>query len=437
VSQGSAGVRPTEESPQSDRSLRQILISTDGHAGADLWDYKPYLEQRWHDEFDAWAATFHDAWTEADPDRPANHRLGVASASAPLNWDSAMRLDYLDGQGIAAEVLFPNTAPPFYPSGALTSPGPRTRDEFEVRFAGLRAHNRWLADFCSQAPDRWAGFAQVFLDDVDAAIAEVRRAKEAGLRGVLLPNDHVLKMVNLYYPHLDPLWAVCAELGLPVHRHTNFPTESVQEGGNASALVGMVETQFYIVRAVGHMILSGAFERHPDLVFVVTEITAASELPGYLARLDGMAGLHLGAGTPLYEQIKDAIAALRRKPSEYFATNVFVAGPTHDLRQAHDLGTPNLMWGADVPHSEGTSPFTLEVLRTTMCDLLEDDITALLSTRAADVYGFDLERLRTVADRIGPTLEEIKTPLPPEQRPRFPEDTRCTVFLDRAAMARN
>jgi predicted TIM-barrel fold metal-dependent hydrolase len=437
VSQGSAGVRPTEESPQSDRSLRQILISTDGHAGADLWDYKPYLEQRWHDEFDAWAATFHDAWAEADPDRPANHRLGVASASAPLNWDSAMRLDYLDGQGIAAEVLFPNTAPPFYPSGALTSPGPRTRDELELRFAGLRAHNRWLADFCSQAPDRWAGFAQVFLDDVDAAIAEVGRAKEAGLRGVLLPNDHVLKMVNLYYPHLDPLWAVCAELGMPVHRHTNFPTESVQEGGNASALIGMVETQFYIVRAVGHMILSGAFERHPDLVFVVTEITAASELPGYLARLDGMAGLHLGAGTPLYEQIKDAIAALRRKPSEYFATNVFVAGPTHDLRQAHDLGTPNLMWGADVPHSEGTSPFTLEVLRTTMCDLPEDDITALLSTRAADVYGFDLERLRTVADRIGPTLEEIKTPLPPEQRPRFPEDTRCTVFLDRATMARN
>jgi predicted TIM-barrel fold metal-dependent hydrolase len=415
---------------------RQVVISTDGHAGADLWDYKPYLERRYHEQFDAWAGTFHDAWAEeTDQERPLNHRLGVASATAPLNWDATMRLEYLDGQGIAAEVLFPNTAPPFYPSGALTSPGPRTSEEFEIRFAGLRAHNRWLADFCARAPDRWAGFAQVFLDDVDAAVAETRWAKEAGLKGVLLPSDHVLKMANLYYPHLDPLWAVCAELELPVHRHASFPTESVREGGNASALVGMLETQFYILRSIGHMILSGAFERHPDLTFVITEITAASEIPGYLARLDGMAGMGLGAGTPLYEHIKDAIAALHRKPSEYFATNCYVAGPTHDLRPAHDLGTPNIMWGADVPHAEGTSPFTLEVLRTTMYDLPDDDITALLSTRAAEVYDFHLDRLQSVADRIGPTLEQIKTPLPPEQRPRFPEDTRCTVFMDRAALA--
>lgn len=413
-------------------SHRQVLISSDGHAGADLLDYKPYLARRWHDEFDAWATNFRDAWVEEnDQDRPVNQRLGVASAGAPLNWDGPLRLEHLDEQGIAAEVLFPNTSPPFYPSGALTSPGPRTSDEFDRRFAGLRAHNRWMADFCRQAPDRWAGFAQVFLDDIDAAVAEVHWAKEVGLRGILLPADHVLKLANLYYPHLDPLWAACAEVGLPIHRHASFPTESVWEGGDASALVGMVETQFFSIRSLGHLILSGAFERHPDLVFVLTEITAAVELPGYLARLDGLAGLGLGAGTPLYEHIKDALAALTRKPSEYFATNCFVAGPTHDLRPAHDLGTPNLMWGADVPHAEGTSPYTLEVLRTTMSDLPEDDITALLSTRAADVYGFDLASLQDLADRIGPTMAEIQTPLPPEERPRFPEDTRCTVFLAR------
>ena len=413
-------------------SQRQVLISSDGHAGADLLDYKPYLERRWHDEFDGWAANFRDAWVEEnDQDRPVNQRLGVASAGAPLNWDGPLRLEHLDEQGIAAEVLFPNTSPPFYPSGALTSPGPRTSEEFDRRFAGLRAHNRWMADFCAQAPDRWAGFAQVFLDDIDAAVAEVHWAKEAGLRGILLPADHVLKLANLYYPHLDPLWAACAEVGLPIHRHASFPTESVWEGGDASALVGMVETQFFSIRSLGHLILSGAFERHPDLVFVLTEITAAAELPGYLARLDGLAGLGLGARTPLYEHIKDALAVLTRKPSEYFATNCFVAGPTHDLRPAHDLGTPNLMWGADVPHAEGTSPYTLEVLRTTMSDLPEDDITSLLSTRAADVYGFDLASLQHLADRIGPTMDEIQTPLPPEERPRFPEDTRCTVFLAR------
>ena len=413
----------------------QIVFSTDGHCGADLWDYKPYLEQQYHAAFDEWANGFRDAWAEGtDQDRDANHRVGVASMTAPLNWDARMRLEYLDSQGIAAEVLFPNTAPPFYPSGALTAAGPRSAEEYELRFAGLRAHNRWLVDFCSEAPDRWAGFAQVFLDDVDDAIAEARAAKEGGLRGVLLPNDHVLRMANLYYPHLDPLWAVCAELELPVHRHTNFPTESVEEGGNAAALIGMVEMQFYVVRAIGHMILSGVFERHPDLVFIITEITSASEIPAYLARLDGMTRMTgMGDGTPLVEHVAEALGALRRTPSEYFATNCYVAGPTHDLRQAHDAGVPNLMWGADVPHSEGTSPFTLEALRTVMWDLPESDLNDLLATRAAKVYDFDLGSLQSIADRIGPTVEQIKTPLALEDRPKFPQDTRCTIFNQQTA----
>ena len=409
----------------------QILFSTDGHCGADLRGYKPYLERRYHEAFDDWADAFHDAWAEeTDQDRDPNHRSGVASMMAPLNWDAPMRLEYLDGQGIAAEVLFPNTAPPFYPSGALTSPGPRTREEYELRFAGLRAHNRWLADFCSEAPNRWAGFAQVFLDDVDQAIAEVRWAKDAGLRGVLLPNDHVLRMANLYYPAYDPLWAVCAELGLPVHRHTNFPTESVHEGGNAAALVGMVEMQFYIVRAIGHMILSGAFERHPELMFVVTEITSAAEIPSYLAKLDAMTtGMSMmGEATPLKEHVNEALAALRRTPSEYFASNCYIAGPTHDLRQSYDLGTPNLMWGADVPHAEGTSPYTVEAIRLMLHDLPDDALDELLATRAAAIYGFDVDELQTIADRIGPTRREIRTPLGTDEVPKFPQETRCTIF---------
>jgi len=414
---------------------RQVLISTDGHCGAPHRDYKVYLEKRFHDQFDEWARTFYDPWEEeTDRERSPNHRLGLASAKAQMNWDAAMRLEHIDSQGIAAEVLFPNTAPPFYPSGVLSSPGPRNRQEYELRFAGLRAYNRWLADFCRQAPDRWAGFAQIFLDDIDDAVAEVRRAKEAGLRGVMLPSDHVLQMANLYYPHYDPLWAVCAELEMPVHRHAAFPTESVHEGGKASALIGMIEGNFYGIRGIGHMILSGVFERHPNLVFITTEITSASEIPAYLAKLDIMVRLNLGAGTPLHEHVGDAVAALRRAPSEYFASNCFVAGPTHDLRQAYDLGMPNLMWGADVPHSEGTSPYTLEALRTTVWDLPESELETILAKRAAEVYGFDLAKLQPIADRIGPTMKQIKTALPPEERPKYPEETRCTVFMDAAAL---
>jgi len=36
--------------------------------------------------------------------------------------------------------------------------------------AGIRAHNRWLADFCGCSPERRAGIGQIFLNNVDDAI---------------------------------------------------------------------------------------------------------------------------------------------------------------------------------------------------------------------------------------------------------------------------
>ena len=86
-------------------------------------------------------------------------------------------------------MLFPNTVPPFFAQGNLTALEPTAAD-YERRWAGLQAHNRWLADFCAAAPGRRAGLAQIFLNDVDDALAEVRWAKENMdvFGGILLPN---------------------------------------------------------------------------------------------------------------------------------------------------------------------------------------------------------------------------------------------------------
>jgi predicted TIM-barrel fold metal-dependent hydrolase len=57
------------------------------------------------------------------------------------------------------------------------------------RWAGLQAHNRWLVDFCADAPGRRAGIVQITLHDIEASVAEIRWAHDAGLRGgVLLPG---------------------------------------------------------------------------------------------------------------------------------------------------------------------------------------------------------------------------------------------------------
>ena len=150
---------------------RYIVISADGHAGGSIGGYRPYLDREWLDEFDAWAATYEIPYEDLLGDK------------GERNWDSARRRSDLELDGQVAEVIFPNTVPPFFPKVALTSQPPAlTAGDMDRRWAGLQAHNRWLADFCADAPGRRAGVAQITLYDIEASVAEVRRTHAAGLR---------------------------------------------------------------------------------------------------------------------------------------------------------------------------------------------------------------------------------------------------------------
>ena len=408
---------------------RYIVISTDGHCGGQIQDYKPYLDKHYHDDFESWAKDFHDGWAETDKAAQAanpDRRLGQASYEAPLNWESERRLKVMEQQGVVAEVLFPNTAPPFYPSGIQTTPAPRTPEEYEYRWAGLQAHNRWLADFCSDTPGRRAGLVQVFLDNVEHTVAEIRWAKEAGLMGVMLPGPHVLKMINLYYPEYDPIWAVCQELDMPVCIHDLWPMESADIGGEGAHLAGLFEINFYSRRQIGHLIAAAVFERFPDLKVAATELKDGSAVPSWLAGLDARVDATLRYPEHYTWQVS-AARKLKRKPSEYFESNVFLAGPL-DLLDSIDEGSPNLMFGADLPHAEGTWPYTTEVMRLALPRLSEEERCKFLFERQAYVYGFDLGFLQKIANEVGPLLEEVRKPISVNDLPNWPEETRCTTL---------
>ena len=132
-----------------------------------------------------------------------------------------MRNGQQDADGVVGEVIFPNTVPPFFPGFVLFAPPPKPED-YEHRLAGIRAHNRWLEDFCGQFPERRAGIGQIFVNDLDDAIEDVKWIKEHNLRGGMLlptvpPDATWLKPYN--HPDYDRLWAVCEDLDVPVNCH--------------------------------------------------------------------------------------------------------------------------------------------------------------------------------------------------------------------------
>ncbi|MBC9711829.1 amidohydrolase [Streptomyces sp. TRM66268-LWL] len=401
---------------------RYTVISADCHAGADLLDYKPYLESRHHEAFDAWAATYVNPYED------------LLADTADKNWNSDRRVAELEEDGIVAEVVFPNTIPPFFPSAALMAPAP-TREEFEQRWAGLRAHNRWLAEFCAAAPGRRAGVFQILLNDVDEAVKEIRWAHAAGLTGgLLLPGTPPGSgLPELYSQTYDPIWATCAELGIPVNHHAGSASPPLGDEPAARA-VFMVETTWFSHRALWHLIFGGAFRRHPDLKLVLTE-QGSGWIPGVLDMLDyyharlvkavtKAAGPKANTAESKFGQ--GLAASMGKGPSEVWRENCFVGASfmrPHEVPLRDRIGLDKIMWGSDYPHDEGTYPYTREGLRIAYAGLDPAEIAAMVGGNAARVYGFDLDFLDPIAAKVGPTVEELAEPL---KEP--PSDATSPVF---------
>jgi hypothetical protein len=69
------------------------------------------------------------------------------------------------------------------------------------------------------------------------------------------------------------------------------------------------------------------------------------------------------------------------------------------------------MWGSDYPHFEGTWGYTDLSLRNTFSGLPTDEVAAILGGNAIRCYGLDGTALRSIADRIGPLVDDIATPI--------------------------
>lgn len=381
-------------------SDRYTIISSDCHAGGNHAQYREYLDSDLRDEFDAWRGEYKNPFRDLQDDGRSR------------NWDNARRFDDQNAEGVVAEVLFPNTVPPFFPTGVVVSPAPKP-DEVELRHAGITAHNRWLADFVAAYPDRRVGLAQIFLNDVEQAVADVRWAHAHGIKGVLLPgvSPDTPWIEPLFAPVYDPLWAVCEELGMPVTHHSGGSGIPDYPQYPVTTVMFIMETAFFANRALWHLTMSGVFERFPDLKFVLTE-QGTGWIPGVLRQMDGIY-MQMTMGRVGELGIPEE-AVLPNKPSDYFERNVWVGAsfpaPT-DTKRFHDIGIDKMMWGSDYPHHEATSPYSVESIRKSFVGWDEADLRKVLGGNAAAVYGFDLDVLAPIAAEHGPSVDEVATPL--------------------------
>jgi predicted TIM-barrel fold metal-dependent hydrolase len=227
-------------------------------------------------------------------------------------------------------------------------------------------------------------------------------------------------MPPLFDPYWEPLWAECEAQGLALVVHAGFGFEQgllyerldrvnreVKEtGGSAMDLVVRLSQDVFTQeffsdikarRPMWQMMYGGVFDRHPSLKLVATEIRL-DWIPTNLAHLDA-----------LFDEHKSELPA-KRRPSEYWRENC-LAGASFihkaEVEMRHEIGVDTILFGRDYPHPEGTWPNTSDWLRDAFAGVPENELRAMLGENGIRFFELDRSALATIAEKIGPTLEDI------------------------------
>jgi hypothetical protein len=395
---------------------KTAIISVDGHVKGSRAQYREYIPKRFLDTYDEQVREAEEA--------------GVRDAGnlhpdfAPdVQWDSELRTDRLESIGVVGEVLFPNGQP--FQLNRLDDFA--TSANLELGDAGRQAYNRWLVDFCSQSPHRRSGQLASSFADVDRAVREVYWAKEHGLGGIALPG---LTREGPYFfdPALDPIWAAVQETGLTVSQHgggfdPNGPRGSRGIRGTAPGFGAFMmistENAFFSNRSMWMMIAGGVFDRFPDLraAWIETQLRVVIPTIDYLDKVVDSDWLGRWGVKP----------SIKRLPSEYFGTNVFIGlspfsprqDPTGDVfgkdadgnsLPGFHMGAGAIMYGVDFPHFETCFLRNMGEVATLVSTpfISDDEAHAMLFATAADVYHFDVGALQPHVGRVGFEVGDVR-----------------------------
>ena len=314
--------------------------------------------------------------------------IGVTAEEQHGTGDPESRLREQDQDGIDAEALFPGGG----------SQGIRSVKDPEAFLAMNRAYNDFLSDYCSPAPDRLLGLAQIPDTGIEDAIEEMERVRKMpGIAGVVLNKYPAGKDVTS--PEDDRFWAASLELDMPVTIHVQIGSHQYYKDGlmgqypkKPGPMALNPHVTDFIKRCARYaisggynstqMVLSGVFDRFPNLRVFMAE-TQIGWIPNYYDQFDDLyARLHHVGEQEL------GLAPLSRKPSEYLRDHFlwgFMRNPV-GVRMRHEIGVENIMWSSDFPHSECDWPHSIDVIEEAMVGVPDDERYKIVAGNAVDFF---------------------------------------------------
>lgn len=281
-------------------------------------------------------------WAEYPPSHPPS-----LSEANPAALDPKARLAYMDEMGIYYQVLYCNILG--FHSHVFLNELPH-----ELATECVRAYNDWLTEFCSADSRRLIPMMMLPFWDIDASMAEMRRAWEMGHKGVLFAARYdKVGLPRLVDDYWEPLLSQAQEMDLSMNFHVGFlaSQDDLKGAVDQSQKLDFTRESSLVLlgnaQNIAEVVLSGVCHRYPDLKFVSVE-NGAGWLP-FLAETMDWQWLNVGAHKDYPERLL---------PSEYMRRQIFGMYwfENESVRSVIDKLEDNLMFETDFPHATSLSP---------------------------------------------------------------------------------
>lgn len=260
----------------------------------------------------------------------------AAAIPQPLP-DMAHRLRLMDQAGVAVQVL------------SISAPNV-FRFPVDLRVPLTRDLNDELADMVRASDNRLRMFANLPLPDIDRALEELDRVHgKPGIVGIMLCTT--IDRRPLDDDLFTPLWEELERREAIVFVHPTTPccTEGVRDFALSLALDFLAET----TNAIGRLVYSGTFERHPGIRWIFSHLGGTT--PFLVHRFDNYA-----------RQFPEAREHLTQEPSAYLGRLYFDTVTTHveAMKCAFSTFDPSqFVFGTDYPHVPGGLEIFVDTLR--------------------------------------------------------------------------
>ena len=236
--------------------------------------------------------------------------------------------------------------------------------------------NDEMAALVARHPDRFPGFvASLPMNNPDASLEEIDRAvSQLGATGVQIFTN--VGGQPLDRPEFQPIFARMAEHRLPIWLHPARPATVPDYAGEPRSKYDLwwaFGWPFETSVAMGRLVFSGLFDRHPELIVITHHLGAM--VPFCAGRVGG--GLdQLGSRSDDPEDVA-ALGRLRKRPIDYFRMfygDTALFGAWHAMESGLAFfGADHVLFGTDFPFDPEQGP-----------GFIRDTIAAMDRMRASD-----------------------------------------------------